>query len=216
MVQISSESGWRGSPDVWLEAAYELLLEAGVEAVKIQALAKKLKISRGSFYWFFKDREQLLAALLVRWKEKNTGSIVRQTEAYAETLTEAILNLSDCWFSKELFDAKFEFAVRSWALQSPEALAEVQSADQIRLGAIKAMFLRFGDEDLSADVRSRTIYLTQIGYISMQTSETIETRMLRIPEYVKVFTGRDPLPKELDRFYARYGITRQQLDKGGQ
>lgn len=202
-----NDSGWRGSPDVWLGAAYESLLEAGVDAVKIQPLAKKLNLSRTSFYWFFKDREELLNALVSRWREKNTGNLVKRAEAYAETVAEAMLNVFDCWLDSRLFDSQFEFAVRSWALQSPEILAEVQSADQQRLDALSRMFLRFGHDDTHADVRARTIYLVQIGYISMQTKEDIAVRMKRIPEYVEIFTGQVPEQRELDRFFARHGYS---------
>ncbi len=207
MAQALSETGWRGSPDVWLTAAYEALLEAGVDSVKIQPLGKKLNLSRASFYWFFKDREELLAALVSRWREKNTGNLVKRASAYADTLVEAILNVSDCWFDSELFDSKFEFAVRSWALQSQDILAEVQAADQLRMKALTDMFMRFGLSEMSADVRARTIYLLQIGYISMQTNEDINLRMKRMPEYLKVFTGYTPQKKELDRFFSRHGIS---------
>ncbi|MCA1367030.1 TetR/AcrR family transcriptional regulator [Bradyrhizobium sp. BRP14] len=207
MEQTMNDSGWRGSPDVWLGAAYESLLEAGVDAVKIQPLAKKLNLSRTSFYWFFKDREELLNALVSRWREKNTGNLVKRAEAYAETVAEAMLNVFDCWLDSRLFDSQFEFAVRSWALQSTEILAEVQSADQQRLDALSRMFLRFGHDDAHADVRARTIYLVQIGYISMQTKEDIAVRMKRIPEYVEIFTGQVPEQRELDRFFARHGYS---------
>jgi AcrR family transcriptional regulator len=205
MDQAVSDSGWRGSQEVWLQAAYEALLESGVESVKILALARRLNLSRTSFYWFFKDREEVLGALLARWREKNTGNIVRQAGAYAESLAEAMLNIFDCWLDTDLFDAKFEFAVRSWALQSPEILGEVQAADQRRLEALCGMFMRFGEDEVKADVRARTTYLTQIGYISMQTSEEAADRMKRIPTYVEAFTGQAPQQRELDRFYARHG-----------
>lgn len=65
-----NDIGWRGSQEGWLEAAYQALLESGVDSVKILPLAKKLNLSRTSFYWFFKDREELLAALVARWREK--------------------------------------------------------------------------------------------------------------------------------------------------
>lgn len=207
MEQTINESGWRGSPDVWLGAAYQSLLEGGVDAVKVQPLAKKLKLSRTSFYWFFKDREELLSALVSRWREKNTGNLIKQAGAYAETVAEAMLNVFDCWLNPELFDSQFEFAVRSWALQSPEILTEVQGADRQRLDALSCMFLRFGYDERHADVRARTIYLVQIGYISMQTKEDIAVRMKRIPEYVEIFTGRAPERRELDRFFARHGYS---------
>jgi AcrR family transcriptional regulator len=199
-----NDGGSRGSADLWLGAAYELFLESGIDAVRILPLAKRLRLSRTSFYWVFKDREALLASLISMWREKNIGNIVKQASAYAETIAEAVLNVSDCWFDNGLFDSKLEFAVRSWALQSKEVQAEVETADQQRLAALVHMFKRFGYDDMSADVRSRTIYLLQIGYISMQTSEAMALRMKRVPTYVEVFTGRAPKPRELARFYARH------------
>jgi AcrR family transcriptional regulator len=205
MEQAVNDSGWRGSQEGWLEAAYEALLESGVDSVKILPLAKKLDLSRTSFYWFFKDREELLSALILRWRDKNTGNLVKQSEAYAESLAEAMLNVFDCWLNKDLFDSQFEFAIRSWALQSPEIQVEVQQADLARIGALSRMFVRFGFDEEPADVRARTTYLVQIGYISMQSTEDIGLRMKRIPEYIAIYTGQIPQQRELDRFYARHG-----------
>lgn len=210
MEQAISDSGWRGSYEGWLQAAYEVLLESGVDSVKILPLAKKLNLSRTSFYWFFKDREELLGALVRRWRDKNTGAIVKQSEAYAESLAEAMLNVFDCWLDRELFDSQFEFAVRSWALQSPEILTEVQQADQVRVEALTRMFMRFGYAERAADVRARTTYLVQIGYISMQSKEDVALRMKRIPEYIAIFTGEMPQQRELDRFFARHGYKPEQ------
>jgi AcrR family transcriptional regulator len=207
MEQKLSDSGWRGSPEGWLEAAYDSLLESGVDSVKILLLAKRLNLSRTSFYWFFKDREELLAALVGKWRDKNTGNLVKQSEAYAESIAEATLNVFDCWLDRSLFDSPFEFAIRSWAIQSPEILAEVQSADQLRLDALNRMFVKYGFKASSADVRARTMYLVQIGYISMQSREDLAMRMARIPDYVEIFTGEAPQRRELDRFFARHGYT---------
>lgn len=205
MTEETDESAARGSPELWLQAARDALLDGGVEAVKIQLLAKRLKLSRASFYWFFQDRDELLRALLSQWREKNTGNIVSRAEAYADSLAEGILNVCDCWFDQTLFDARFEFAVRSWALQSPEILAEVQEADTKRIAALTALFERFGRDSVSAAVRARAIYLVQIGYISMQTQEDIGLRMSRMAEYVHVYTGIEPEPREMNRFFSRHG-----------
>ena len=67
------------------------------------------------------------------------------------------------------------------------------------------MFVRFGYEPETADVHARTTYLVQIGYISMQAEEDIKTRMKRIPDYIAIYTGVRPQPKEMDRFFARHG-----------
>lgn len=199
-----SDAGWRGSPDLWLQAAYDALIENGVDAVRILPLAKTLNLSRTSFYWFFKDREEMLDALVARWRDKNTGALLRQTNAYAQTIEEAVLNVFDCWLSSDLFDPAFEFAIRSWALQSLQVEEEVRTADALRLEALSRMFEHFGFDKSIADVRARTIYLVQIGYISMRTQEEIAVRLARIPHYVETFTGKAPRQTELDRFFSKY------------
>lgn len=207
MGQVSKDSGWRGSPEAWLTAAHELLLESGVDAVKILPLANRLGLSRTSFYWFFKDREELLAALVSRWRDLNTGNLINKADAYAETIVEAMLNVFDCWFDSSVFDSRLEFAIRSWALQSPEIQAEVRKADEQRLDALRRMLERFDQEAGIADVRARTVYLVQIGYISMQTKEDNAVRMKRVPGYIEVFTGQAPEQRELNRFYSRHGLS---------
>jgi AcrR family transcriptional regulator len=206
----NSEAGARGSAQAWLDAAYDILVESGVDAIRIVPLAKRLKLSRTSFYWFFKDREALLAALLERWRAKNTQNLVMQCEAYAESITEAIFNVFDCWLDAGLFDSGLEFAVRSWAQQSPRVAAAIRGADATRIDALTDMFIRFKFDAHAANVRARTIYLTQIGYISMKTKEDIATRMSRIPDYVQIFTGRAAQTREIERFQSRHHFDPQQ------
>lgn len=199
-------SGWRGSRDIWLAAAKQAFLETGLDAVKIQPLASRLNISRTSFYWFFKDRNALLDALLQEWDAKNTGAFVDATGAYAETIAEAVLNLIVVFHDQDLFEPQLDFAVRGWAHQSDDVMARVNAADERRLGAIRAMFKRFGFPPENADVRARTVYLVQIGYISMQVRESRAVRMARVPGYVETFCGKAPTQGELARFHARLGF----------
>lgn len=193
----------RGSADGWLQAAYECLVDSGIDMVRVMPLAKKLQLSRTSFYWFYKNRQALLSALIAGWRAKNTGSLVSRSECYAESISEAILNVFDCWLNPELFDSRLEFAVRSWSQQSAAISREITSADAARIAALQRMFIRFGYDEHPADVRARTIYLAQIGYISMKTKEDPATRMSRISAYVEIFTGKPPPARELKRFFAR-------------
>jgi AcrR family transcriptional regulator len=203
---MSTENG-KGSAELWLDAAYETLVKSGVDAVRIATLSEGLKLSRASFYWFFKDRDALLEGLLEKWRRQNTGSLVRRSEDYAETIVEAMLNATDCWFQKDMFDSRLEFAIRSWAIQSPTLRKELQAADSIRIDAIKKMLMRFDMPEETADVRARAVYLIQIGYISAHVNEPIAIRMKRIPEYVAMYTGVRPKKRDLDRFHARIGFS---------
>ncbi|MBA3909479.1 MAG: TetR family transcriptional regulator [Rhodobacter sp.] len=197
------ESGWRGSPELWVTAAYDALIDQGIEAVKIQTLGARLKLSRTSFYWFFKDRAALLAALIDMWAGRTTEPMIAATRAYAETETEAMLNLIGCFLSEKTFDARLEFAVRGWALQDNDILARLRAVDAERLEALRQMLERWGHGPQDSDVRARTIYLVQIGYISTQTVETLEARLVRVPNYVEIFTGKSPPENEMARFRAK-------------
>lgn len=200
------ETGWRGSREGWLDAAYAALIREGVDAVKIMPLAEGLKLSRTSFYWFFKDRGELLAALADMWEARTTLPLVAATREYAETETEAMLNVIACFLRPEAFDSRLEFAMRGWGLKDPAILARILAADSLRLRALAEMLERWGHAALDADVRARTIYLVQIGYIAMQADEDLGIRLTRIPNYVEIYTGRSPAPREIARFRGRFGL----------
>jgi AcrR family transcriptional regulator len=194
----------RSSEALWLDAAYEVLCDSGVEAVKVMPLAKQLGLTRTGFYWHFKDRDALLEAMIERWEAKNTGNLVARTEAYAETICEAVFNLFDCWIDETLFDARLDLAIRNWARNDSALQVRLDKADETRTRAIAAMFRRFGYSKENAQVRSRTVIYTQIGYIAMQVSESKEMRIARMPDYVEVYTGVTPTEAAISRFMARH------------
>lgn len=195
------------SEEAWLTAAYDELTNNGVEAVKIMALAKRLGVSRTSFYWHFKDREALLEAMIQHWEDKNTGNLVARTEAYAANVSEAIFNLFDCWLDADLFDAALDLAIRNWARNDAALQLRLDQADARREAAMTAMLQRFGYSLDTALVRARTMIYTQIGYISMQIQQPEERRMTRMPDYIEVFTGQRPAQVDIDRFMARHQST---------
>ena len=69
--------------EAFIDAAYQRLLEGGVDAVKVASVSEAISLTRTAFYWHFKDREALLDALLARWEAKNTGNLIARTEAFA-------------------------------------------------------------------------------------------------------------------------------------
>lgn len=208
------ERGWRGTADLWLDAAYRLLVEGGVDAVKVMPLAQRLGLSRTSFYWHFADREALLAGLVARWQRGNTAALIAHASAPAATITEAVLNLFDCWVRPELFDSRLEFAIRNWALTDAALARTLAAEDARRIAALDAMFRRFGFDPTEADTRARTVYLTQVGYIAMRTEETLEERLLRIPAYALTFTGQPPRVAEIAAFRARHQPSGQPRKQG--
>ena len=204
MQQVQNERGWRGSAEVWLDAAYDALVEGGVEAVKVMPLAQRLGLSRTSFYWHFADRDALLAGLIARWQSRNSANLIARAKAPATTISEAVLNLFDCWIRPDLFDSRMEFAIRTWAMTDLTLAVTLRGSDNARIAAIQTMFETHGYAQAEAETRARTTYLTQVGYIAMRAEETLDVRLRRIPAYALTFTGQQPLPAEVAVFRDRH------------
>jgi len=170
--------------------------------VRILPLAKKLGLSRTSFYWFFEDREALLNALLQKWHDKNMTGLAARTQPKPKTISAAVLGISHLWLEKENFDCEFEFAIRSWGLESEKVLQLVREVDSERLALIRAMFLAYGFKPSEADIRARTLYQTQIGYISMRLhlQESHEERLRRMADYTQVFAGQKLTKQDWEDF----------------
>jgi AcrR family transcriptional regulator len=159
-------------------------------------------VSRSSFYWYFKNRDDLLDALLDRWEALNTRSIVAQAEAPAASVNQAVCNVFRCWVDPLIFSPRLDFAIREWARRSPSVRKAVDRSDRLRTEALKALFVRFGYEDEDAFVRARVLYSMQIGYYALDLDEPMEARLKLTPYYLKAFTGVDPTKAEIDAFRA--------------
>jgi AcrR family transcriptional regulator len=85
MASIRTGTPRLGTPTLtasdWAEAALQLIAEAGLPALTVSALATRLGVTKGSFYWHFKGREELLAAALARWERRATQENVQALDA---------------------------------------------------------------------------------------------------------------------------------------
>lgn len=196
----------------WLEKALEVLIESGIDALRITRLAELLGVTRGSFYWHFADRGALLDAVLEVWQKSNTASIVDAARA-AGTLEDRILSLFMCWLDHERFDPKLDFAVRDWArgdLQLQEAIAV---ADQQRMDALIAMFADHGFSPQQSIIRARNFYYIQMGYYALNVRELTSIRISYLPTYFETYTD-EKLTPEAEREFRKNLITRLDLWPG--
>lgn len=200
----NSPSRQRGSKDLWLDAAYEMLVSEGIGAVKVMALAKKLNLSRTGFYWFFADLNELHSAMIERWENKNTGNLVKRCNRPAPNICSGLFNLMDCWLDPSLFDARLDLAIRNWARVDDDLRIRLNAADRVRIDAIAGLFQRHGFSDDQAHVRSLTVIYTQIGYISMEIEEARQDRLTRVQHYVEIFSGTVPSTNDVEEFLARH------------
>lgn len=181
----------------WLTVAMDLLVSEGVERVKVLSIGERLGVSRSSFYWYFRSREDLLDQLLARWEAKNTGAILAQCDAPSATVTEGVCNLFRCFFCDDLFDPRLDFAVRDWARRSGTVRTRLDRSDDQRIEAIRQLFARHDYAEPEATVRARTLYYMQIGYYAREVREPLEDRLALVPTYLIGFTGREGRPGEV-------------------
>lgn len=176
----------------WLTMARDTLVHHGAGEVKILSLSERMGVSRSSFYWYFRNRDDLLSALLEEWEARNTTVIAKHCARPTGTIAEAVCNFFRCFLDPALFDQGLDFAVREWARRDETLRTRVDAADAVRIEAVTAMFARHGYSAADADARARILYFMQLGYHALDVREPIELRVSRIGPYLRGFTGVEP------------------------
>ena len=192
--------------DDWLNLARDVLVHEGVGELKILSLSNRMNVSRSSFYWYFKNRADLLNALLAEWELRNTQTILSHCALPAKDIHAAACNFFRCFVDPNLFDRGLDFAIREWARRDKAVNQRIETADRARLKAVTAMFLRHGYQDEDADTRARIIYFMQIGYHAVEMRESMAERMGRLEGFLVGFTGQVPSHASLAEFKA-YAMT---------
>jgi AcrR family transcriptional regulator len=175
----------------WLNAARQALITEGTAGVEINKLAKRLGVTRGGFYWFFKSRQQLLDELLTHWASSSTGLFEKVLNSEQRDGLKEYHALTDLLIDEVEYDPKWDGAVRDWARTSAAVLKAVQAVDDKRIAIIEKMFLDMGYKGKHAHVRARVLYYHQVGYYALGVRETRKQRLALLPFYAKVLTGLD-------------------------
>lgn len=156
--------------DDWVLAAFTTLSESGVNAVRVEVLAKLLGVTKGSFYWHFKSRQELLSALLEKWRVEQR--VIERVEALGGGAKAKMINLLDSVprAAHRNNSGATELAVRSWAKNDDLAAKTLAQVDKDRIQWVKKHFVQMGYDDQQAEARAFLTY----GYIMVQGIFSIE------------------------------------------
>ncbi len=168
-----TERQGRLSADDWAQAALDLIAETGVQAVAVEPLARRLGVTKGSFYWHFPSRDALLQAALERWEN------VEQ-----EALFGAVEKMPD---PRERLRALFHMVAREYkshviysALLKAQDHATVnpviERVSQRRLDYLTASFRQAGLGREDAQHRARLTYAAYVGFLQLNL-QLHQTRM---------------------------------------
>ncbi|MEZ5477763.1 MAG: TetR/AcrR family transcriptional regulator [Thiolinea sp.] len=195
----ATESGVRLTREDWVRAALQIFAEKGIDAVRIEPLAQSLKVTKGSFYWHFKNRRELHQAIIDHWSRRCTSAITRCLREEHDIIA-VVLNVFAMWMRDEPFSPRLDAAMRDWARRSDNVRQAVLQADYDRTRAIARVFERAGYPQESALIRARILYFGQIGYYEANLQESRAVRIDLWREYVKVITGLDLSQERLTAF----------------
>lgn len=176
--------------DAWLNSARRALIEEGTAGVEINKLAKRMRVSRGGFYWFFAGRDELLQELLAYWVESSTMQFEKILRARGRNGVQEFQALIDLWIDEKEYDPKWDGAVRDWARTSAAVLKAVRAVDDRRIVVLQRIFIDLGFKGTEAHIRARVTYYHQVGYYALGIHESRERRRKLLPYYTQVLTGR--------------------------
>jgi AcrR family transcriptional regulator len=155
----------------WVEAAIDVLAKEGVTGLRVEVLAKRCGVTKGSFYWHFKDRQDLLEAVLERWKEGRIRDIEKTTTVPPGQEREQLHYAIEVYgASRNHKGMSIELAVRDWARHDSLAASVVESVDLYRLECTRKLFVAAGMSDTEAKSRSLLLYACVFGLSLMHYS----------------------------------------------
>lgn len=162
----------------WVEASFDLLAEGGIDAVRVDPLAKRLGVTRGSFYWHFKDRETLHKAMLKQWRKWATYQIGDKLDRVAPDAAERLRrNLAlPSGGARAKRAAAIEMAIRQWARRDEEAASAVQRIDHQRLRYYAKHFVELGHSEEEARRRAYLFYAALMSQAIIVTDPSTDVR----------------------------------------
>jgi AcrR family transcriptional regulator len=148
--------------DRWVEAGLEALAAGGPDAVRVEALAKRLGVSKGGFYGFFTDREALLTAMVDTWERESTDEVLSRVEREGGSPKTRIARAGVLTFSSDRL-LPIDLAIRDWARRDPAIADRLRQVDNRRMGLLREMIGTFCDDPEEVEARSVLAFCLLIG-----------------------------------------------------
>src|SRR5580704_2763421 len=154
-------------PDDWLRAAQNRLSEHGIESVRVEVLARDLGVSKGSFYWHFRDRGELLDKLLSRWEDSEIDWL--DTESSAAPASRWANFIARTASSDRM---RLEVALRAWSRSDKRVAARVAAIEKRKSRLISDILREIGFPQSAAASWSETVELICLGWLDRSTRES--------------------------------------------
>ena len=161
----------RTARSAWVDAGLQALAAGGPDAVRVEALAASLKVSKGGFYWHFKDRQALLEEMLDTWEKAGTEDIISRGEVQPADPRARLRQLFE-----ERPSIAIDLAIRDWSRRSGAVATRVRRVDDRRMGYLRSLFGQICVDENDVEARSMLAYSLAIGSYSIAARHGRKTR----------------------------------------
>ena len=150
--------------DDWAQAALDLIAEQGVAAVAVEPLARRLGVTKGSFYWHFPSRDALLQAALERWEKVEQETVFGSLEAVPDPRERlrALFHLVAHEATSHII-----YSELLKALDHPAVAPVINRVSQRRFDYLAASFRQAGLGRTDAQHRARLAYAAYVGFLQL-------------------------------------------------
>jgi AcrR family transcriptional regulator len=159
----------------WIEAAMRALAAGGPDAVRVEALAKELGVSKGGFYWHFDDRRALIEETLDSWEKSGTEDVIAMVDGGSDEPRAKLRRLFELAPSaKELFAV--ELALRDWSRRDRDVAARLRRVDDRRMAYLRSLFEQFLEDEKDVEARTMLTYSLFVGAYFVRAEPGRRTR----------------------------------------
>lgn len=178
----------RLSRERWLEEALDALVEEGPRVLTVDKICRRLGLSRGSFYWHFKDRDDFIHGLAEFWDSTKTRDVSDAAARFSGSPEDRLLRLME--LIQETKAAAYDLAIRAWASHEPKAAEIVRNVDQHRYEFVRSLFKEMGFSGDELEMRARTFFVFNSFDTSVTFQESSRQRKERLKLRHKFFIRR--------------------------
>jgi AcrR family transcriptional regulator len=148
--------------DRWIEEGLQALAAGGPDAVRVEALAKRLGVTKGGFYGSFADRDALLEAMLDAWERESTDEVIDRVEREGGDPRTKIQRAGVLTFSSDRL-LPIDLAIRDWARRDEAVAERLRRVDNRRMALLREMIGTFCSDADEVEARSLLAFCVAIG-----------------------------------------------------
>jgi AcrR family transcriptional regulator len=163
----------------WVDAALGALAAGGPDAVRVEALAVGLGVSKGGFYWHFTDRQALLEEMIDTWEKAGTEDVIARVEGQPGDPRAKLRQLFELAPSANF---TVELALRDWSRRDSGVAERLHRVDNRRMGYLRSLFGQFCVDENDVEARSMLAYSLLIGsyFIAAQHDDKTRPQVLQL------------------------------------